>query len=125
MGEAEVIPLRGAGGRPRPRPAPRRRGAAGRPAGGAADGVGDGGTADEYRVDGGGATQDADAPGTDLVPARPSELESAVTEVAAFLRRRLAGRYPVDEFGFDRDLTENVIAARPSGRSTTGGSASR
>ncbi len=47
--------------------------------------------------------------------ARPSELESAVTEVAAFLRRRLAGDYPVDEFGFDPDLTENVMlpALRP------------
>lgn len=38
-------------------------------------------------------------------------LESAL----AFLRRRLAGDYPVDEFGFDVDLTDNVIlpALRP------------
>jgi hypothetical protein len=107
MGEAEVIPLRGAGGRPRPRPAPRRRGVTERSSGAAPEGSGtggaDGGTVDGYRVDGGGAT------GAELVPARPSELESAVTEVASFLRRRLAGRYPVDEFGFDPDLNENVI----------------
>jgi 1-acyl-sn-glycerol-3-phosphate acyltransferase len=28
----------------------------------------------------------------------------------AFLRRRIAGDYEVDEFGFDRDLTEHVLA---------------
>ena len=115
MGEAEVIPLRGAGGRPRPRPTPRRRGlttgrAPGAPADAAGAGGADDGTVEEYRGGGGG-----DAAGAELVPARPSELESAVTEVGAFLRRRLAGRYPVDEFGFDADLNENVIlpALRP------------
>ena len=27
----------------------------------------------------------------------------------AFLRRRITGEYEVDEFGFDQDLTENVL----------------
>lgn len=42
-------------------------------------------------------------------------VERAVSGVFSFLRRRLAGEYAVDEFGFDRDLTENVLAgaARP------------
>ena len=31
-------------------------------------------------------------------------------EALAFLRRRLTGEYEVDEFGFDRDLTETVLA---------------
>src|SRR5580698_170280 len=33
----------------------------------------------------------------------------------AFMRRRLAGDYSVDDFGFDRELTENVLlpAVRP------------
>ncbi len=32
-----------------------------------------------------------------------------VKEVATFLRRRVTGDYHVDEFGFDRDLTEHVF----------------
>lgn len=30
-------------------------------------------------------------------------------DALAFLRRRMTGDYPVDDFGFDRDLTENVL----------------
>ncbi len=37
-------------------------------------------------------------------------IERSLSEVAAFLRRRIAGDYEVDEFGFDRDLTDSVIA---------------
>lgn len=32
-----------------------------------------------------------------------------VKDVASFLRRRVTGDYDVDEFGFDRDLTEHVL----------------
>jgi 1-acyl-sn-glycerol-3-phosphate acyltransferase len=52
-------------------------------------------------------------------PARPRVLPPAIErEVAsglAFLRRRLAGDYSVDEFGFDPELTESVVipALRP------------
>jgi 1-acyl-sn-glycerol-3-phosphate acyltransferase len=41
--------------------------------------------------------------------------EERVAGALAFLRRRLTGEYAVDEFGFDRDLTEHVVlpALRP------------
>src|SRR5829696_9176950 len=50
-------------------------------------------------------------------PARPTvirgavrpEWEQRVAGGLAFLRRRLTGDYEVDEFGFDRDLTEHVL----------------
>jgi 1-acyl-sn-glycerol-3-phosphate acyltransferase len=49
----------------------------------------------------------------------PPPWEEALAESLAFLRRRLEGDYAVDEFGFDADLTENVIlpALRPLYRS--------
>ncbi|HEX2032388.1 MAG TPA: 1-acyl-sn-glycerol-3-phosphate acyltransferase [Actinomycetota bacterium] len=40
----------------------------------------------------------------------PGELEDGLQRALAFLRRRLTGEYEVDEFGFDPDLTENVLA---------------
>ncbi|HEX3334867.1 MAG TPA: lysophospholipid acyltransferase family protein [Jatrophihabitans sp.] len=40
--------------------------------------------------------------------ARPT-WEQRLAEGLAFLRRRLEGSYDVDEYGFDRDLTENAI----------------
>jgi 1-acyl-sn-glycerol-3-phosphate acyltransferase len=45
----------------------------------------------------------------------PAPWEEAVTETLAFLRRRLAGDYAVDDFGFDVDLTDNLLlpALRP------------
>ena len=36
-------------------------------------------------------------------------LDRRIAEGLAFLRRRMAGDYAVDDFGFDPDLTENVI----------------
>nr|WP_253772013.1 lysophospholipid acyltransferase family protein [Goodfellowiella coeruleoviolacea] len=41
--------------------------------------------------------------------------ERALAGALAFVRRRLAGEYQVDEFGFDPDLTDNVLlpALRP------------
>jgi 1-acyl-sn-glycerol-3-phosphate acyltransferase len=49
----------------------------------------------------------------------PAPWEEALAASLAFLRRRLEGDYAVDEFGFDRDLTDNVIlpALRPLYRS--------
>ncbi|MFA5891813.1 MAG: lysophospholipid acyltransferase family protein [Actinomycetota bacterium] len=41
--------------------------------------------------------------------AEPSAFEADLERVLAFLRRRLTGDYPIDDFGFDRDLTENVL----------------
>jgi 1-acyl-sn-glycerol-3-phosphate acyltransferase len=50
-------------------------------------------------------------------PPRPASAERIgpfdardVEEALAFLRRRLAGDYEIDEFGFDRELTEVVLA---------------
>ena len=48
-------------------------------------------------------------------PGSAGEWEERVEELLAFLRRRLTGDYVVDEFGFDRELTETVLmsALRP------------
>jgi len=50
----------------------------------------------------------------DPAPETP-EWEAQLAEALAFLRRRLAGDYAVDEFGFDPELTEQVLipALRP------------
>lgn len=39
------------------------------------------------------------------------ELEQKLAGALAFLRRRVTGDYSVDEFGFDPDLSDNVLAA--------------
>ena len=39
----------------------------------------------------------------------PSELDRKLAGGLAFLRRRLTGDYPVDDFGFDADLTDHVL----------------
>lgn len=43
------------------------------------------------------------------------EMERTLARLVAFLRRRLTGDYSVDDFGFDQDLTENILLplARP------------
>ena len=48
-------------------------------------------------------------------PAAPADWERAVAGALSFLRRRITGDYPVDEFGFDQELTDNVLlpALRP------------
>ena len=38
----------------------------------------------------------------------PDEVEDQVAKTLAFLRRRLAGDFTVDEFGFDADFTDHV-----------------
>lgn len=58
------------------------------------------------------------SPGSDRdVP--PGAVEDFVVGLLSFLRRRLTGAYDVDEYGFDRDLTEQVVLplARPLYRS--------
>ncbi len=56
---------------------------------------------------------DPDAPaGTAGEPgaeALPPGWEAALADALAFLRRRLTGDYAVDDFGFDADLTDNVV----------------
>jgi len=41
----------------------------------------------------------------------PAGWERTVAGALAFLRRRLTGDYVVDDFGFDRDLSDNVLMA--------------
>jgi 1-acyl-sn-glycerol-3-phosphate acyltransferase len=41
----------------------------------------------------------------------PGEWEQRVAGALSFLRRRITGEYPVDDFGFDPDLTEHVVLA--------------
>jgi 1-acyl-sn-glycerol-3-phosphate acyltransferase len=47
------------------------------------------------------------------VPSTPRRevtgLERRAAEALSFLQRRIAGEYEIDEFGFDADLTENVV----------------
>ena len=50
----------------------------------------------------------------DDAAAQPSELEQRIAGALAFLRRRVTGDYQVDEFGFDPDLTDHLLA--PIGR---------
>ena len=42
-------------------------------------------------------------------PPEPDVWERRVVGALAFLRRRLTGEYEVDEFGFDRELTDTVL----------------
>jgi len=49
-----------------------------------------------------------------LVPPAPeaapsSDLERKIAGGLAFLRRRITGDYPIDDFGFDADLTDHVL----------------
>ena len=53
-------------------------------------------------------TAEIDAGSADL-ERRPAGWESAVAETLAFMRRRLAGEYEVDEYGYDSDFTEHVV----------------
>jgi 1-acyl-sn-glycerol-3-phosphate acyltransferase len=39
----------------------------------------------------------------------PTPFQQWLADILAFARRRATGDYPVDDFGFDRDLTENVL----------------
>jgi len=52
------------------------------------------------------------APAAPAAPAGdPAGWERTVAGALAFLRRRLTGDYVVDDFGFDRDLSDNVLMA--------------
>jgi 1-acyl-sn-glycerol-3-phosphate acyltransferase len=58
------------------------------------------------------AADTPDASGTPSPGPRPeTEWERKLAGALAFLRRRLTGEYEVDEFGFDPDLSDHVIAA--------------
>jgi 1-acyl-sn-glycerol-3-phosphate acyltransferase len=48
-------------------------------------------------------------PVADDAPAEKGNWDRRIAGGLAFLRRRLTGDYPVDDFGFDADLTEHVL----------------
>jgi len=50
-----------------------------------------------------------DVPGLEGPAAGASAWERRLADALAFLRRRAAGDYGIDDFGFDPDLTENVL----------------
>jgi 1-acyl-sn-glycerol-3-phosphate acyltransferase len=49
------------------------------------------------------------AAGPTLVQEAPPDLADRLADFVEFTRRRLTGDYEVDEFGFDRELTDQVI----------------
>jgi 1-acyl-sn-glycerol-3-phosphate acyltransferase len=44
-------------------------------------------------------------------PRTPDDWDRKVAEALAFLRRRITGDYPVDDFGFDPELNDHVLMA--------------
>jgi 1-acyl-sn-glycerol-3-phosphate acyltransferase len=62
---------------------------------------------------GGADAGDADVDAVDVAgsPRPETEWERKLAGALAFLRRRVTGEYEVDEFGFDPDLSEHLIAA--------------
>ncbi|HEU5027501.1 MAG TPA: lysophospholipid acyltransferase family protein [Spirillospora sp.] len=57
----------------------------------------------------GGETGEAGEAGGPAGGAGPGPLERGIASGLAFLRRRIAGEYEVDEFGYDPDFNENVL----------------
>ncbi|MDQ2582706.1 lysophospholipid acyltransferase family protein [Saccharothrix yanglingensis] len=62
----------------------------------------------------GGAEPGGTEPGGTVTPLptperRPADWERRLADLLAFARRRVRGDYEVDEFGFDRDLTDAVL----------------
>lgn len=49
------------------------------------------------------------SPGPTLVHEPPPDLVDRLADFVEFARRRLTGDYEIDEFGFDAELTDNVI----------------
>ncbi|EST19899.1 glycerol acyltransferase [Streptomycetaceae bacterium MP113-05] len=110
MGDAKVIPFdddrdrsRGSAGRPKPRQARARRGGNGDPEGGSLVPL-------LHQADG---SEGLGAPGGpetgDGAPAASGVWEQRAARGLAFLRRRLTGEYEVDEFGYDAELTDQVL----------------
>lgn len=93
MDEAQVIPLHGGAESARRRAISRRR-----------DQAGDA-SVYPFTAD---VPQPRDpAPVAPAAPAAP--WEQRVADALAFVRRRISGEYPVDDLGFDSDLTQNVL----------------
>jgi 1-acyl-sn-glycerol-3-phosphate acyltransferase len=88
--DGNVVPLR-------PRPGERRHPSA-QPAADAAE------QAALYRLPG----RPDDPPALQAPSARPARWEQRAADALGFVRKRLTGEYEVDEYGYDRELTEQV-----------------
>ena len=118
VGNARIIQLRGseaAAGRRRPGRTAARNGSAGAEVSGAEVSGAEVGGAEVAGAAAGGSvgagTGAAARQSTvqDSAPGRP-DWERALAGGLAFLRRRITGDYEVDDFGFDPDLTDHVLA---------------
>ncbi len=110
MADARVIAIgaKDGKGRPRKRPAPKRP-AAKRTTGTASPRASRGSTAaavEEAAVEE--APERAPLPGAEP---EPVAWDRKVADLLAFLRRRITGDYEVDEFGYDRELTDRILTA--------------
>lgn len=69
-------------------------------------------SAEDLLADEAAAAEDARSPAWGTLGQQPSGPASGTgNAILEFLRRRLAGEYPVDHFGFDAELTKSVLMA--------------
>ncbi|MEI6624073.1 MAG: lysophospholipid acyltransferase family protein [Actinomycetes bacterium] len=112
MADARVIPIGSGDGKDRTRKKPGAKTASkrsvpssrGSRAGGGRSAAAQESSQEEEQV----VVERAPLPGAEPAPVPWDE---RVAEFLAFVRRRITGDYEVDEFGFDRELTDRVLAA--------------
>ncbi|MCE3034840.1 MULTISPECIES: lysophospholipid acyltransferase family protein [unclassified Streptomyces] len=120
MADAKVIPFdddrsRGSGSGGGPQRSGRRRGTGGRRGGRGDAGAGAGELGEVQRLPGRGPAAEDGPMGEDErpvdrpAPADEGGLERRVAAGLSFLRRRLTGDYEVDDFGYDAELTDQVL----------------
>ncbi|MFG5720991.1 lysophospholipid acyltransferase family protein [Streptomyces murinus] len=120
MADAKVIPFdddrsRGSGSGGGPQRSGRRRGTGGRRGGRGDAGAGAGELGEVQRLPGRGPAAEDGPMGADErpvdrpAPADEGGLERRVAAGLSFLRRRLTGDYEVDDFGYDAELTDQVL----------------
>ncbi|MEU3532743.1 lysophospholipid acyltransferase family protein [Streptomyces murinus] len=120
MADAKVIPFdddrsRGSGSGGGPQRSGRRRGTGGRRGGRGDAGAGAGELGEVQRLPGRGPAAEDGPVGEDErpvdrpAPADEGGLERRVAAGLSFLRRRLTGDYEVDDFGYDAELTDQVL----------------
>lgn len=110
MVDARVIPIKTTDGKGRPKKkAAAKRPAAKRPAAqpsGSRSAGGSAATAAAHEEDP--VVEHAPLPGAEPAPVA---WDRKVADLLAFVRRRITGDYEVDEFGYDRELTDKVLSA--------------
>ncbi|MEU6488146.1 1-acyl-sn-glycerol-3-phosphate acyltransferase [Streptomyces sp. NPDC046887] len=112
MADAKVIPFDEDRPRPGGQRSARRRGGPGparRPAGEPAEHPAPVSALPGAEAAGPGADPDAASGAASEPPAVAGEWERRIAGGLAFLRRRITGEYEVDEFGYDEELTDQVL----------------